>query len=163
MVGAFADLAGEVGLANAKALEAWAGAFCAPVMRAYVWKRFPLGPGGLLCASTSPTLSVERTVAVLWASRIDAEGDALVPRSLAGVLFAVVGVYSRPVGKCVIDVYFPTSRYTAPSAVVAVGGHGASPPHGHASGADRRQENSVDDIDSSHVGRCDDPNWDKSL
>lgn len=88
-VGASTDLAGEVGLAHAEVLEAGVCTLCAAVVRANVWVRLELCPGGLLCAFTSATFSVEGTVSVIGASGVDAEGDMFVTRVSTGVLIAI--------------------------------------------------------------------------
>lgn len=98
MVDAFKDLAGEMCLAHAEVVEAWTCALCASVTRAYVWVWLVLVSRGLIYAFTSTTLSVKGTVAVIWASRIDAKGNVFVARVATSVLVAVIGVYPGTVG-----------------------------------------------------------------
>lgn len=90
MVDASTDLAGEMCLTHAEAVETWVHALCASVMRAYVGVGLLLGPGGLLCAFTSTTFSVKGTVSVVWTPRIDAERNAFASWVATGVFVAVI-------------------------------------------------------------------------
>lgn len=122
-VAASPGLACEMRLTDIEVPEPWPRTVSlgASVVRADVWERLLLGPGGLCrAASSAAALPMERTVTVGCVSRIDAEWSVLVPRGLACMFLAVGRIDPGPPDG-VVDV-LPLTAYD-PTLPGSTGGH----------------------------------------